>query len=83
MEALALGGIAAVDQAMEVRAEVMEALEVVLSLTLYRQAVMEAVLEADMVGPAEDMGVQAAVTGVPVAGGAVPPAADTMARSSP
>jgi len=87
MEALALGGIAAVDQAMVALAEDMEAqaeaMEVVLSLTLYRQAVMEAVLEADMVGPAEDMGVQAAVTGVPVAGGAVPPAADTMARSSP
>ena len=45
---------------------------------------MEAVLEADMVVPAVDMGVQAAaVTGVPVAGGAVPPAVDTMARLSP
>ena len=44
---------------------------------------MEAVLEADTVGPAVDMGVQAAVTGVPVADGAVPPAADTMARLSP
>jgi len=94
MEALALGGIAAVDQAMVALAEDMEAqaeaMEVVLSLTLYRQAVMEAVLEADMVGPAvdmgvpaEDMGVQAAVIGVPVAGGAVPPAVDTMARLSP
>jgi len=86
MEALALGGIAAVDQAMVALAEDMEAqaeaMEVVLSLTLYRQAVMEAVLEADMVVPAVDMGVQAAVTGVPVAGGAVPPAADTMARLS-
>ena len=41
MEALALGGIAAVDQAMVALAEDMEAqaeaMEVVLSLTLYRQ----------------------------------------------
>jgi len=97
MEAQALDGTAAVGQAMVAPAEAMEAqtevtedLEVVSSLTLCRQVVMEAVLEAGMAVPAEDMGVQAAAMGVQAAAmgvqaadGAVPGAADTMARLSP